>query len=1017
LQITRVELKNIKNHADAAWSFAPGVVAICGPNGSGKTTILESIAWVLFDHLDYSRDDFVRRGTKRGQAAVAFLSDLDEREYIVTRDTGGGYSAFDPTTGARLAEQKNQVIPWLRQHIGVPPETDLATLFKTTIGVPQGAFTYDFNLAPTPRRKVFDHILHVEEFRQASDKLRDSTTYIKERQNDIERGMAEAEGELKIWDEVSHRHTEAAAKISELQKELQTVQARRDQLADELQRLDALQSQVTDQRTQVERQQGALELHHNKLSAAQQAFDSANAATVIVNAVRSGYERWLKAAETLQSLEAQRHQRDTLRQQEMQTEREAASIHSQGERVSEKLREIAAAKTTVQQLSSDMVQQQALENEIAQLREARGEAQSLQREMASLEATLEKLRTQYSEISRELEKTESLRGKAENAGDLKVERANLTEELRQKELALASFKTKRELIAERQQELHRLDKESGANAGRLAQLEPLSQAAAKLKECEVQWQAESHRLAVLQAEIVRDENMMEALESGGVCPLLTEKCLNLKPGESLDARFRRSLSQRRQETVVLEKHVSALAEAAEKLRAQSAEAAQLPKLREEKARLDKVMAERRAELAKLENEVLLGRNVSDGEIKQLKNKLLGIEAQLHDADEAQKIYSKAQPLKRQLQEVKKEGEARKKEHESLLARRQKMGDVEKLLEVAQQKLNALNDPRGRAAALQQLIGQQSELEKSASVAEKKSAEINLQLQEIHKQLISFARLDAEMTETRAAQLASEKDHQAFIANEKTALLLESCSAELQRQQEECTQAEKWLSAATARLRELEQQYNAALHRETQTALTELRERITQVNTHLAHIQAEFDRLSENLAKLATVRERVKEQMMARDKTRKLHETTEFIRETLQKAAPFISEMKLATISLAANELFREITGRYDVTLRWANDYEIILEEQGYDRPFANLSGGEQMSAALAVRLALLQHQSDIKIAFFDEPTTNMDEDRRRNLAQQIGRVSAFHQLFVISHDDSFESFTDQVITLTAKEES
>ena len=95
-------------------------------------------------------------------------------------------------------------------------------------------------------------------------------------------------------------------------------------------------------------------------------------------------------------------------------------------------------------------------------------------------------------------------------------------------------------------------------------------------------------------------------------------------------------------------------------------------------------------------------------------------------------------------------------------------------------------------------------------------------------------------------------------------------------------------------------------------------------------------------------------------------------------------------------MYREISGRYDVTLRWTRDYEIVLEENGHDRPFLNLSGGEQMAAALAVRLALLKELSDINIAFFDEPTTNMDEERRRNLALQLGRLRDFHQLFVIS---------------------
>jgi exonuclease SbcC len=75
----------------------------------------------------------------------------------------------------------------------------------------------------------------------------------------------------------------------------------------------------------------------------------------------------------------------------------------------------------------------------------------------------------------------------------------------------------------------------------------------------------------------------------------------------------------------------------------------------------------------------------------------------------------------------------------------------------------------------------------------------------------------------------------------------------------------------------------------------------------------------------------------------------------------------------------------------------------------SLSGGEQMAAALSVRLALLKQLSDIRVAFFDEPTTNMDAERRENLAQQISQIKHFDQLFVISHDDTFEGVMDHEI--------
>ena len=123
---------------------------------------------------------------------------------------------------------------------------------------------------------------------------------------------------------------------------------------------------------------------------------------------------------------------------------------------------------------------------------------------------------------------------------------------------------------------------------------------------------------------------------------------------------------------------------------------------------------------------------------------------------------------------------------------------------------------------------------------------------------------------------------------------------------------------------------------------------------------------------------------------------------LYRNAPRVARNYVYHVSLEANQMYREITGNAERTLKWTEDYGIVLEENGYDRPFVNLSGGEQMAAALSVRLALLKQLSDVRLAFFDEPTTNMDAARRENLATQIGNIKHFDQLFVISHDDTFE---------------
>ena len=143
----------------------------------------------------------------------------------------------------------------------------------------------------------------------------------------------------------------------------------------------------------------------------------------------------------------------------------------------------------------------------------------------------------------------------------------------------------------------------------------------------------------------------------------------------------------------------------------------------------------------------------------------------------------------------------------------------------------------------------------------------------------------------------------------------------------------------------------------------------------------------------------------------LHKMLEQFRKLIKEAAPHVLKAMMSDISIEANRIFGEIMGDRSAQLSWQNDYEIILHRQGVDRTFAQLSGGEQMSAALSVRLALLKKLSTLNIAFFDEPTQNMDELRRTNLAEQIRRVRGFDQLFVISHDDTFEQGLDSLIRL------
>jgi len=416
-------------------------------------------------------------------------------------------------------------------------------------------------------------------------------------------------------------------------------------------------------------------------------------------------------------------------------------------------------------------------------------------------------------------------------------------------------------------------------------------------------------------------------------------------------------------------------------------------------------------MAAIEEEISRAANLDETGLQRVKERRTELEIQLKRSREAERVHSQAEPLRAEIRQVVKEGEVKKQERDEISRRIERLGDVEARLAEAEAGLQSLNDPRGRAVALKELVAREGALRLNLEEAEVKVTRVNTDLEQANLEMQPFAALDGEITSASRARAESERDYQAFIANEKIAAALAAREQEMAALSSEIEQAEESHAAALADCAEMEVRYDADRHRSAVSELDGLRERVTQLASQIEHMAEQFSRLQNHLTHLNEVRELARRQIAERERAERLRGTSDFIRDTLQKAAPFITESYLFSISIEANHLFREITGRHDVTLQWTKDYEITLEEEGRERPFLNLSGGEQMAAALAVRLALLKELSEVNIAFFDEPTTNMDEERRRNLAQQIGRIKDFHQLFVISHDDSFEGYTDQIISL------
>lgn len=140
-----------------------------------------------------------------------------------------------------------------------------------------------------------------------------------------------------------------------------------------------------------------------------------------------------------------------------------------------------------------------------------------------------------------------------------------------------------------------------------------------------------------------------------------------------------------------------------------------------------------------------------------------------------------------------------------------------------------------------------------------------------------------------------------------------------------------------------------------------------------------------------------------------------LRDVLAGAGERIATVLRRQLAMEAERLYARIA-QEGATLVWSDGYELLLVDQQNGRErrrgFAQLSGGERMSAALAIRLALLLQFSPLRFACFDEPTDALDADRRANLAQALPDLTAqWDQVLVISHDDTFDAITENSLQL------
>src|SRR5437660_884069 len=184
MQLLRLRLVNFRQHADTELEFGPGITGIIGPNGSGKTSILEAIAWALYGVQAVSGDkDSIRRLGAKGRAGVEV--DLEFRlgahEYRVKR---GLSTAVLHQDGQVIANSLKAVTDKLERTLGMTHDEFFNTYFTG-----QKELAVMAALGKTERAAFLSRVLGYERLREAQERVREVRNGVAAEVRGLEAGL------------------------------------------------------------------------------------------------------------------------------------------------------------------------------------------------------------------------------------------------------------------------------------------------------------------------------------------------------------------------------------------------------------------------------------------------------------------------------------------------------------------------------------------------------------------------------------------------------------------------------------------------------------------------------------------------------------------------------------------------------------------------------------------------------------------------------------------------------------
>jgi exonuclease SbcC len=285
------------------------VACLCGPNGHGKSALLDSITWCLWGRSrGKTHDDLVSYGADQCRVELDFMARDTHYRAVRTHARGGGRrrqgvtdlqlqvlgpGGAQPITGNHIRETQAKI----DQTIGMDYET-----FTNSAFLLQGRADEFSNKTPADRKAVLAKILGLESYDRLQALARDKLEQTKATAAAMDGSLGQMRSQVEQIGDLSGELTAVDEDLSRLAQ----------QLEEQWLETNTLRSKVTE----LERQRHRLEESERQIQTLNQEMTQLGSAVELAQGRVAQYRELLRQAETIQegveSLERARQRFETL---------------------------------------------------------------------------------------------------------------------------------------------------------------------------------------------------------------------------------------------------------------------------------------------------------------------------------------------------------------------------------------------------------------------------------------------------------------------------------------------------------------------------------------------------------------------------------------------------------------------------------------------------------------------------------------------------------------------------------